>query len=144
MSVDGLQLFTPSMVRADMLAIDNTINALAADIKASDVDQRFREEFAKFALEWRDFYKNHESWIKRAFNKTAEVTEQYKRRLYDWRQEFLKRGGQVSVPALRPTPDEAFTLGRVAMIGGLVLGGYVLYKFATRNDEKTISFRASK
>lgn len=137
MSAVGLQVFTPSMVKADMISINNAVDALAKDIVSAGnaMDTRFREEYGKFALEWREFYAQHDTWLKRAFNKTAELTEQFKRRVIDWRNEFQKRGGISSSPVLRQYPEDSFTLGRVALVAGIALGGFLLYKAATRRDE---------
>jgi hypothetical protein len=130
MPVDKIgELFTPSLIKADMAAINNGVDSLARDIQEAGLaNTRYAEEYARFALEWREFYKNNDGWLSRSLNKTAATVKAYADRLRQWRDKARGMGFEPTTPTPAVSQEDKIPWGKLAIGAGIATVGILAWK----------------
>jgi len=117
----GTPVVTPASILAEMNVVNFAVKQLSADIEASQIGQGFRQAWGNFVAEWRGFYESHKGWTDRLWGRAYTQAYEYRQRVNEWRQDFMRAGGKVTGPAL-PLEGEGFpwgiVLGGVALVAG--------------------------
>ena len=119
-------MFSPSVVAAEMSAVDNHLKAMVERIASTDMDDKIREAFLVFAREWVTFYEDNDDIFHRSLNSTRMKVADYRNRVNDW-QKLLKKQGLTGLPILSRVAESGDTPWRLILIGGaavvVVAGG---------------------
>lgn len=128
--VMGAVIVTPGATLAEMRTVDAGVSQLDADIKRSSVPVAWAAAWARFVAEWQQFYAEHGSWTDRLWAGAYERANDYRRRLGDWRADFVKQGGKPSGPGITASdPSPVRGLLWVLGLGAAAFGGYKLVKW---------------
>jgi hypothetical protein len=125
---------TPGSIGADIQTVAMLVHDLDADIAASKANQQFKTAWRGFVDEWEKFVKDTGYWGRWWFA-TKEKTDEFRRRVHDWRVMFVAEGGKPTTPEDHPPTSSSDGAGwwklAAVGIGAAVVGGVVL---ARRRD----------
>jgi hypothetical protein len=120
---------TPGQIRADMDTVRGLIRQLDADVQGSKASTQFKAAWKGFVDEFEGYYRSNSGWGAWWFG-AKEKTDEYRRRVRDWRTMFVAEGGKPTTPEDRP-PDPSSSGGGwkvaalgigAAFVGALALG----------------------
>jgi hypothetical protein len=114
----GAFTVTPGATKLEMDTVDAGMRQLDGELRASQVSQAFVLAWQSFLAEWRRFQTEHSRWVDRLFDRTYFKTLEFRRRLRDWREAFVKAGGRPQAPALPGEPISTFPWERFAIVAG--------------------------
>lgn len=125
----GGELFSPSMVSAEMRTVDAVIFTVKTALQSEDPKTETAKQFARFADEWKQFRTANDSWFKLALNTTYDKVQEFKRRAIDWQQALTRKGLSMEAPAVREKTGVSITKWHVLGAGALA---FLLYKGLSR------------
>lgn len=139
MSLNLIELRTPSFVLSEMRTVDNLIKSLIADVARSQAgDVAFRDGLKNFAVEWAKFFNAHDNgvgaWFSRGTSPVYDKTKEFRHRTLAFQSMFQAAGGQISTPAVE-SHDRVLPWWAVA---GLTAGVITLvhHKLKERQPER--------
>ena len=127
----GALVVTPSAMKDEMNTVDALVRQLDLDVQASRVRQEFKVAFGAFRQEWGAFYKEHEGWWGRLWGAVYEKILDFRRRAEEWRQAFLREGGNTAVPSVAPPGDKPALSNAHLWLIGAGLGAWALASVAS-------------
>jgi hypothetical protein len=127
----GALVVTPGAMLDEMRTVDALIRQIEIDVKASSVRQAFKDAFASFREEWRKFYAEHESWWGRMWGAVYEKILDFRRRAEEWRQAFLREGGNTAVPSVAPPGEKPAISNAYLWLVGAGIGAWALASVAS-------------
>lgn len=140
MSLNLIELRTPSFVLSEMRMVDNMIKSLIADVARSQVGSApFRETLKKFAEEWTAFFNDHDNglgaWFARGTSPVFDKTREYKHRTMALQSTFQAAGGNISMPTIDDREGRVLPWWAVA---GITAGAitWVLHKTRERQSDR--------
>lgn len=140
MSLNLIELRTPSFVLSEMRTVDNMIKSLIADVARSQVGgAAYRDALKNFAEEWAKFFDAHDNglgaWFARGTSPVFDKTREYKHRTMALQSTFQAAGGVVSMPGVTDRADRVLPWWAVA---GLTAGviTWVLHKQKDRQHDR--------
>jgi hypothetical protein len=124
----GALIRSPGAIKSEMDTVDAGVKQLDSDIMASTVRQAFKQSWRVFVGEWQKFYAGHQSWTSRLWHAAYEKTIEYRRRLEEWRQLFVREGGSATGPSFAPPSSGGGIPWRPILIGaaGAIVAGVLL------------------
>jgi hypothetical protein len=127
----GALVVTPGAMLDEMNTVDALVRQLDIDVQASNVRQPFKTAFVAFRDEWRRFYAEHESWWGRMWGAVYEKIVDFRRRAEEWRQAFLREGGNTAVPSIAPPGDKPSIPTAYLWLIGAGIGAWALASAAS-------------
>lgn len=131
----GLSLIlTPGATLDEMRTVNDLLVSLSKEVAASAAPAEFKAGLVAFYGEWKSFYDaNSEgvgAWLSRGFGATYAKVMEYKNRLADWRDRFVKLGfkSQTEAPQGAGVPSKAFPWTAVAIGSGVALGAVLVIR----------------
>jgi hypothetical protein len=127
----GAIVVTPGATLAEMRTVDAGVAQLDSDIRRSTtLPATWVNAWGRFAAEWREFFDEHQWWTDRLWAGAYERTVNYRRRLADWRADFVRQGGKPSGPGVDASESSPVRgLLWVAGLGAAAFAGYRLVKW---------------
>lgn len=113
-----------------MVTITSLATQLAREMIASPAPPAFKADYASFYNEWLLFRLNNKGWFSRASSSVYEKTMEYKVRLKDWQEKFIKLGFKTNISVIRS--ESNWPLRTLAIAGGVTLGVYFFAKIMVK------------
>lgn len=121
------KIVTPGVTGAEIETVNSIAAQLGRDILLSKAPADFKQGYHKFYIEWILFQANNSGWLSRGTMGVYEKTLEFKARLREWQERFLKQGYSSSAEMITGAGTKKDSIWPIlATIAGLGVGFYVI------------------
>lgn len=140
MSLNVIELRTPSFVLSEMETNDKLLRSLISDVSASNAGtDEFRKGLKALGEEWAKFYNDHAKgiggWFSRGTSPVYDKTRDYHNRILGFQHGFQQAGGKVSLPGTAPQSKRTVPPWAVLGVAGVAAYAFFHYKHKTERRQ---------